>query len=176
MLLTHKNVVIDISLYQLTEFLQLIDSKLNDIYECISESINPESDGLLDRGEYFIGIAFVAIQQHLTESLIGMKTTQKVAYSLGKIHPSGETAIWVMNAAANWWKHEAQWFEKGEYPSDGNFAFHIIMTISNQHKYALSNVFASFSESNRPSFINDVIPYIAQWTKQIHASSKGVNA
>lgn len=161
MLLINEDKVKDIAFFQLLELLEVIDSKLYEIDEYISKSADPDSDGLLDRGEYFIGIGFVAIQHHLNESLIGMEVGKKEAYSLGSIHSSGISSIGVINAAANWWKHEAEWFVNGKGESE------IIMGISETREYALSNVLASFSESKCLSLINNIVPHIEQWTKEL---------
>lgn len=169
MLINSQDKVHDITIGQLCELLKIIDAKLCEINECISKSIDPESDGFFDRGEYFIGIGFVAIQQHLSESLIGMDLDKKEAFSLGIIHSSGISSIWIINAAANWWKHEAEWWEKKKVPKNGERAAEIIMDISNQTEYALSNVLASFSESKDLSFIKNIIPHIERWTKEVYA-------
>ena len=165
------SIVKGLNLYQLREFLIIIDAKLYEIDQCISRSADPDSDGLLDQGEYFIGIAFVAIQQHLTDSLIGINLSKKESFSLGVIHPSGVPSISVINAAANWWKHEAEWFKNGNVPRNGEHTFEIIMDISNQYEYALSNVLASFSESKSLTFIEHVIPHIEEWKEALYAKN-----
>lgn len=172
MLIGSRNKVYDLAIDQLCEFLQVIDVKLFEINDCISKSIDPESDGLFDRGEYFIGIGFVAIQQHLSESLIGMKPDKKEAFILGTTHLSGVSSIWIINAAANWWKHESEWFKNKKIPKNGERTIEIIMDISNQHEYALSNVLASFSESKDLSFIRDIIPHVEKWTKEIYSKNE----
>ncbi|MEJ6121904.1 hypothetical protein MT390_08460 [Vibrio sp. 2-Bac 85] len=169
MLIGSQNKVYDLALGPLCEFLQIIDLKLSEISDCISKSIDPESDGLFDRGEYFIGIGFVAIQQHLSESLIGISPDKKEAYALGTTHSSGVSSIWIINAAANWWKHETEWFKNKKIPKSGEWTVEIIMDISNQYEYALSTVLASFSESKELSFINNIIPHVQNWTKEIYS-------
>ncbi len=173
MLLVGENGVEDIELSRLCELLEVIDSKLYEIEECISKSVDPESDGLLDRGEYFIGVGFVAIQQHLNDSLIGINFNKKDAYSLGPTHSSGISSISVINAAANWWKHEAEWFKNGNVPKNGEHTVEIILDISNHHEYALSNVLASFSESKCLSLTKNIVPHIEEWTKALCVESKG---
>ena len=54
----------------LCELLDILDGKLVEIDQLIRKSEDPESDGLLDRGEYFIGVGFVAIQRHLVETIL----------------------------------------------------------------------------------------------------------
>ena len=179
MLFILENKVQDLELGRLCEFLEIIDTKLNEIDQCILKSAEPISDGLCDQGEYYIGIGFVAIQHHLIDSLIALDINKKEAYSSGLTHSSGVASVAVINAAANWWKHEAEWFKNGYFllndggsheltldiPKNGERAFEIIMNISNQYEYALSNVLASFSKSKRLSFTRNIIPHIEEWTK-----------
>lgn len=171
MLLTGCGEVKDLNLRQLREFLEIIDTKLHMIDTSISQSADPDSDGLFDQGEYFIGIGFVVIQQHLTDSLIGMGLNKTESLSLGEIHPSGVPSISVINAAANWWKHEAEWVKANEAPKNGR-TFKIVMNISNQYDYALSNILASFSESKSLIFVDHVIPHIEKWTQALHANNE----
>lgn len=167
MLLSYNEKIINTDLEQLCELLIMIDTKLFDLDNYISKSLDPDSDGLFDRGEYFIGVGFVAIQQHLNESLIGININKKELYSLGPIHSSGYSSIWVINASANWWKHESEWFKNNEVPKNARKTIEIITAISKQHEYALSGVLASFSESNSLSFMQNIIPHIEIWNKEV---------
>ena len=167
MLLTGGGKVKDVELHRLREFLIFIDTKLSEIDQRITNSVDPESDGLLDQGEYLIGIGFVVIQQHLTDSLIGLNISKNESFALGSVHQSGPTSISVINSAANWWKHEAEWFKNGNVPKNGERTFETIMGISKQNEYALSNVLASFSETKTISFIECIVPHIEQWTREL---------
>tara|TARA_R110001606_G_scaffold399101_1_gene580713 strand:- start:3236 stop:3766 length:531 start_codon:yes stop_codon:yes gene_type:complete len=167
LLVDENGVTVNTELFRLCKLLEIIDSKLYEIEACISRSVDPESDGLFDLGEYFIGVGFVAIQQHLNDSLIGIDLNKKEAYSLGPIHSSGVSSISVINAAANWWKHEAEWFKNDNIPKNGKHTVEIIRGISNGHEYALSNVLASFSESKCLSLTKSVVPHIEEWEKAL---------
>jgi len=173
LLLVSEHKVHDIELDRLRELLEVLDGKLCQIEKSILNSADPESDGLFDRGEYFIGVGFVAIQQHFIDSLIALDINKKEAYSLGSKHSSGVSCAAVINAAANWWKHEAEWFKNGSVPKNGERTFEIIMNISNQYEYALSNVLASFSESKDLSLTKSVIPHVEEWTKALLVEPKG---
>jgi len=175
MLIKSQGEVHDLKVGYLYELLEIIDMKLLKINECISKSTSSNLDEFFERGEYFIGIGFVAIQQHLNESLIGMGLKQVDAYSLGVKLPTGISCIWIINAAANWWKHEPEWhnseyFKKKDISKDGKKSAEKILAISSLTEYALSNVLASFSESQELSFIKNIVPYIEQWTKEVFAN------
>lgn len=159
-------------LHRLSEFLELIDSKLNDIDLEISSVSDPESEGLFDRGEYFVGIGFVAIQQCLNEALIGISLVKKHVLSLGPVHSTGVSTISIINAAANWWKHESEWFKAGNVPKNGEYTVSIIMNVSTSYDYALSNVLASFSSTKSLSFTEGVIPCFREWLNVISRQPK----
>jgi hypothetical protein len=59
----------DGELQLLSELLGLLDTKIIEIRKLLGETTDPESDGILDRGEYFIGVGVVAIQQYLADTL-----------------------------------------------------------------------------------------------------------
>jgi hypothetical protein len=150
----------------------MLDKKISGIQLLISSSSDPDSDGLCDRGEYFIGIGFVAIQQHLVETLLFTGINKNEAYKLGAIHSTGVTYISLINSAANWWKHEAEWVNKGEIPKNGNNTFDHVYAAAKTTDYALSNVLASICSSESIS-LSAVVPYLREWQAAIlNAHSK----
>ena len=167
MLLSFENEVHDTQLSTLTGLLEYIDSELLKIEVAIDAGYDVDSMGVLDTGEYLIGVGFVAVQQHLNESLITKYLKKNDAFSLGPMHSTNASSISIINAAANWWKHESEWHRLGEVPRSGERTYNTIMDISNQHEYALSNVLASFSESKKMSFSESIIPCIEEWSKAI---------
>ncbi|MET1257638.1 hypothetical protein [Aliikangiella maris] len=157
----------DTELAILCEFLEMIDQKLNSINELISNSIDPDSDGLCDRGEYFIGIGFVAIQQYLVESLIATGVSKGDAYRLGPIHSSEQSIISIINDCANYWKHEAEWVGVAGLHKQGLKTYSQVTDVADTDWYKLSNVLFSLCDGNKFSF-NSLIPYIRDWQVCIH--------
>jgi len=82
------------------ELFVLLDGKIFEIHNSIRKSVDPESDGLCDRGEYFMGIGFVAAQQYLVDTIVTGIAKQK-AYEWGPVHSSGITFVSLINSAAN---------------------------------------------------------------------------
>ena len=167
MILVSKDGLIDTQLGVLCEFLEIIDQKLNSINELISNSIDPDSDGLCDRGEYFIGIGFVAIQQHLVESLIATGVSKGDAYRFGPTHSSGKSIISIINDCANYWKHEAEWVDVAGLPKQGLKTYSQVTNVAATDWYKLSNVLFSLCDGNEFGF-NSLIPYIRDWQVCIH--------
>lgn len=160
---------IDGELSKLAEFLSLIDSKLIDIEFAIEKSVDPDSGGLFDRAEYFIGLGFVAIQQYLLDTLILTGIDKKVAYCLGPMHKSGISYVNAMNSAANWWKHEAEWFNAGEIPNSGKSTHSNVQLLANSHEYALSNLLAALNATGKLS-LSALLPALAVWRSAIQSA------
>lgn len=105
------NKYVDQGLFFLTAHLNLLDQELSKINEKMKMSADPDTDGLLDRGEYFIGSGLVAIQRYLTSASSGKRLSQKEALSMPPIVNSTLTLAEALNAGANYWKHSEEWFD-----------------------------------------------------------------
>jgi hypothetical protein len=157
----------DGELLKLCELLELLDQKL-----CVIQtSRNPDSDGLCDTGEYFIGVGFAAIQQYLVDTLLFTGLDKRDAFKLGPFHSEGITFIDLFNSAANWWKHEAEWFNKGEVPKIGENTFNHVKIIAKSEGYELSNVLASICGSSNLS-LAAVVPYLKEWRADVQEVRK----
>jgi len=175
MLLSFEDEVHDTQLPILTVFLEYIDTELLKIQDRVDAGYDVSSTGAFDIGEYLIGIGFVAVQQHLNESLMNNYLKKNEAFSLGPIHSTNASSISIINAAANWWKHESEWHRLGEVPRNGERTYNTIMDISNQRDYALSNVLASFSDSKKLSFSESIIPCIEEWSNAVMEDYKSTS-
>lgn len=114
----------------LADLLAMIDNELFQVQAHIEASKDTESDGLLDRGEYFVGIGFTAIQQYFTDTLTLEKFDKKTALDIGPQHSSGYSFAYAINALANYWKHSAEWFAKTDLRNDAQRTIQISSEIS----------------------------------------------
>jgi len=64
----------DAELFYLHDFCGMLDSKLTTLNDRILVSRDPESDGLFDYAEYFIGLGFCAMQRYLIDCVVVKKT------------------------------------------------------------------------------------------------------
>ncbi len=71
----------DGDLSYLKRLLELIDEELDSIQHAIRKSADPETDGLLDRGEYLAGIEFAAIQQYIVGTYAQFKISKAEAFN-----------------------------------------------------------------------------------------------
>jgi hypothetical protein len=168
----------DGELTKLCELLELLDQKLYVIHTLISQSRDPDSDGLCDKGEYFIGVGFAAIQQYLVDTLFYTGLNKRDAFKLGPVHSGDLTFIDLFNSAANWWKHEAEWYKyynnKVILPKDVEKTFDDVKAATGNPEnddYAISCVLASICGSSNPS-LAAVVPYLIKWRAAVHQKSK----
>lgn len=103
----HWRHLADFDLEFLTEILQLLDAKLSVLSEDADQVEDPDMFGHLDRIEYVTGLGFAACQQYITAVMRAGK--KKFGLSLGPIHRTGDPVVTIVNAAANFWKHSAEW-------------------------------------------------------------------
>lgn len=146
----------------LTELLGLLDTKLSEIHRLISASVDPDSEGLCDKGEYFIGVGFVAIQQYLTDTLLFTGVDRVAAFALGPTHSSNISSINLINSAANWWKHESEWVNAGTVPKNGQRTYDHIAEVAPSNGYELSNTLAAICGSENLS-LSSLIPLLIEW-------------
>lgn len=151
----------DGELSRLCELLEMLDLKLSDISVKISESADLDSDGLCDKGEYFIGVGFVAMQQYMIDTLLYTGVDKSKAYSIGPVHTSKIPYSALINAAANWWKHEAEWLNAGGI-SENNRTHQKVSLVADSNGYELSNVLASICGSS-----GGVVPFLIEWRKSV---------
>lgn len=158
---------VDWNLDILSELLSMLDGKISEINSQILNSSDPDYEGLCNTGEYFIGIGFVAIQRYLVDTLIGTGIDKNKAYILGPKFSSDITYVSLINSAANWWKHEAEWFNKDEIPRNGQRTIEHVTAIAESHEYALSNILASICGSGNIS-LGALVPYLIEWRNFVH--------
>jgi hypothetical protein len=146
----------------LSELLAILDDKVVEISGLIAASVDPESDGLADRGEYFIGVGFAAIQQYLTDTLTFTGISKSCALDIGPRHSDELTFVAVVNAAANWWKHSAEWVGQ---PAQKELALktqEIVIEVSCTEDYPLSNVLANL-QSESEITLSALLPNLVLW-------------
>jgi hypothetical protein len=163
----------DDELGNLSDFLALLDAKLEEIQSQINESPCPDSEGIFDKGEYFIGLGFSAIQKYIT-SIHGQDDVPKSnALNLGKKHSEGTTIISVINAAANYWKHQDEWGLKNLVSKDtSNLNDAAKKTIAKIEEvtpwddYTCSNVIAALTSVGNIK-LSPLIPTLIDWRSEI---------
>jgi hypothetical protein len=92
----------------LDEALATLDSLLSEI-EGADACEDPDQFGYFDRLEWVAGLGFTACQTYITETRSWFGT-ERASLSWGPRYGRGDhTIAQVVNAAANYWKHQAEW-------------------------------------------------------------------
>ncbi|MCO7626430.1 hypothetical protein NJC08_08395 [Pseudomonas fluorescens] len=95
--------------HALAALLGLLDTELKTINSQIKQSGDPDSDGLCDRGEYFIGVGLAGIQRYIASTYKTLGVEQDTALALPPIAKNQTTAVRALHAGANYWKHQDEW-------------------------------------------------------------------
>ncbi|WP_100641522.1 hypothetical protein [Marinobacter salexigens] len=154
----------------LAELLEVIDAKVVEVSTRIASSIDPISEGLTDRGEYFIGVGLCAIQQYLTDTLTLTGVGKKRAFDLGPWHSENYTFVSVVNAAANWWKHSSEWFGKSVENGLATQTQKIVVETAGSLDYPLSNVLAKLLDTSDIT-LSALLPNLVLWRSAVDQES-----
>lgn len=156
----------DRELQLLSELLNDLDGKVVEVSNLISKSDDPESDGLTDRGEYFIGVGFSVIQQYLTDTLTLTGVSKRRALDIGPRYSEEFTFISVVNAAANWWKHSAEWV--GQEITNGLAlqTQRVVVEVAESLDYPLSNVLSKLLGTSEIT-LSALVPNLVLWRSAV---------
>ncbi|WP_071871558.1 hypothetical protein [Atopomonas hussainii] len=162
---------IDYNFQLLSSLLKKLDDELTDINRLILSIDDPESYGLTDRGEYLIGVGFSAMQQYMTETLSMTGLNKNHALDIGPKHNKESTVISIVNAAANWWKHSAEWANQSEISNLSRRTQAKIMGVTNTNMYQLSNVLAELLGTSEIT-LSALLPSLALWRSDVDNHSQ----
>lgn len=156
----------DGELQLLSELLGILDGKVVEVSTLIAASFDPESDGLADRGEYFIGVGCSAVQQYLTDTLTLTGIRKDRAFDIGPRYSKEFTFVSVVNAAANWWKHSAEWVAQQTPNGLAMKTQNIVVEVAGTEDYPLSNVLAKLQGSSEIT-LSALLPNLVLWRSAV---------
>ena len=93
----------------LRDTLSMIDLQLEKLHRACHNDEMADQLGYFDRGEYVIGLGFVACQQFITSTLGRNAFERSQKLKIGPIRKAGLTVVEIVNHAANYWKHNDEW-------------------------------------------------------------------
>jgi hypothetical protein len=162
------NTVIDLHIGSLISYLKLLDSELIKINAAIRESKDPESDGLLDNGEYIIGNGLVAIQHYLKSVHCLSRVKAGVAFNTPPYVKDDITFVSALNAGANYWKHQEEWYETLWTGQDASLKGNALKTLATLEKitpwefYTCANLLAILVDGKELE-LSSLLPKITEW-------------
>lgn len=168
MLMLINGEILDCELNRLSKLFDLLDSKLVEINKAVKVSKDPVTDGLCDEAEYYVGIGFTAAQQYLVDTLLFMNFKDKnEAFKLGPAWKSESYAL-IINAAANYWKHEAEWWNNGEVHHNGVDGFLRLRGTDPSDSFVLANTLFNICEEENEVLLKGLMPYLIQWRDEVY--------
>lgn len=158
--------------------LRLLDLEISQINAAMVSSVDPESDGLCDAGEYFIGHGFIAVQRYLTATRTGLSVGMSDAFSVPPILAGGLPLAVALNAAANYWKHMEEWvetlnrFDDAQLKGNALKTLQQIETVTPWEEYTCANLLAAIL-GDHPLELSFLLPAIAEWRHNLFTSVTG---
>lgn len=152
---------------RLQELFAMLDVKLAKLDAAIKKSADPDTDGLLDHFEYIVGVGLVATQQFISETSVFAGLNTDSAYSVGPRHRSGIAYIKAIDSAANYWKHEAEWWRELDALQNASLKTRgRVGTIADSEDYQLSNFLFALSGYNEMR-LKCLVPIITEWLDKL---------
>lgn len=177
---------IDLFIYCLRRHLEVLDVEIAAISAKIAESNDPEGDGHYDSGEYFMGAGLAAVQKYMTETFCYFDVERAKALDAGPKLAGDVSFAWVVWSAANYWKHDAEWWKGAVVidppDSDGMSRINIswpeggksksdIALLKNYgrfgHDYICSIVLAALVDKTEDIRLQSVLPYLRAWRDNV---------
>lgn len=162
MILRFHGEVHDYDLELLRDVLVPLDSWLTQVCDDSVMVEDPDAFGYFDRAEHVAGMGFVACQTYLTATVATLGLDRGTALSKGPSY-AGRTVVSVVNDAANFWKHNAEWVAK---PRDTRRA-RIIEAFDDigfpvDSNYPLSGVLSGLTTPRAARF-ESLVPLLVAW-------------
>lgn len=170
----------DAELLFLERSLTALEISLNEIMVRIkSEDCDPDSSGLLDQGDFLIGLGFTVCQRYITGTLGWIKTSgkdisKKKALDVGNIVKNNITYVAAINAGANYWKHSDEWDliyyenEEKKLPPQVISTMETVGEITDSPYYIYSNLLYELTKTKNIK-LTDLIPIMKSWREQLVA-------
>lgn len=158
--------------FLLTRHLGLLDQELIRLNAAIAASPDPDSEGFLEAGEYFIGHGFVAVQRYLTATRACLGVIMADAFAAPPMTTNGISLAAAINAGANYWKHMEEWIEalnrneQAELKGNALKTLQQLETITPWAEYSCANLLAALL-NGQPLELSRLLPGIKTWRSNV---------
>jgi hypothetical protein len=155
--------IIDFDLDFLQAAAALVDTRLERLDTQAEASPDPDAFGIFDQVEYLTGFGFVACQTYITTIASRRKLKKPEALALGPKHRTGRSMAQLTNAAANHWKHSAEW-SLDALTAQAKQTLEVISSlgIDTNGSYPVANTLYEILKPHPVRFSN-LIPFLTQW-------------
>lgn len=176
MYLKFGNEFVDMDFNLLAEMIEHLDVKIKAINKEISLSGDPDSNGLCDSIEYFIGVGFSLIQRYISSTYPQLDMKKDIALKLG-VKITGELSyIKAINAGANYWKHQDEWGlincvskDVTALNKNAQYTVNTIELLTPWADYTCANLLAVLV-GDKEFILSSLLPYIEAWRYELDKS------
>jgi hypothetical protein len=163
----HSSFFNEFELSFLKEAAKLVDSRLDLLELEAKESNDPDSRGIFDKAEHMVGFGLVACQTYITACISQSELTKKQALARGPQHLSGYSMVCVVNALANYWKHNSEWGEHISKQAQETIEVISSLKVNIHSSYVATTALSTLLQPNEPC-IARLIPFLKQWHSSLY--------
>lgn len=130
----------------------------------MADHSDPDTFGLIDQYEQFLGVGFAICQTFLSSVHEG--ENKRDAFLKGPYHSSGKSYAQITNACANYWKHNDEWNKTDlTKQAEGTIKIFKNLSVDVWEPYPLSNIFDILLAEDG-SFI-ELLNYLNLWANEV---------
>ena len=154
-----------------SQLINIIDERIDKLYDLIENS-HIDDESIFESIEHIVGLGFVVLQQYITVACGDFKKRKnKDVLSKGPKHKGGNTFSEIVNASANYWKHNSQWsLDKNRSHKEKIEAIFKTISINSpisvDDDYPLGNILSELSHTKNRRF-NAVFKKILEWRNEL---------
>ena len=156
-----------------SQLINIIDERIDELWPIIKNS-HIDDERIFEIIEHIVGLGFVVLQQYMTVVYGDLKKDKTDALPKGPKHESGNTFAKIVDASADYWKHNGQWpldtprNRKGKEDIEAIFeTISINSPISVNDDCPLGNILSELSHTEKGQF-NAVFKKILEWRNELN--------
>lgn len=141
-----------------SQLISIIDERIDELWPRIKNS-HIDDERIFESIEHIVGLGFVVLQQYMTFVYGNLEKKKKEVLPKGPKHKSGNTFAKIVDASANYWKHNSEWS----------------LDKNRSHKEKIEAIFETIS-INSPISVNDYYPLVNILFELSHTEKEQFNA
>ena len=156
--------ILDFDLDFLEAATALVDTSLERLHREAKACPDPDTLGIFDQIDYITGFGFVACQTYATAVVNRSKLEKREAIAAGPKHRTGRSMAQLINAAANYWKHSAEWSLDAP-TTQAKQTLEVLQSLgvdTEEGSYPVANTLHEILRPLPARFAN-LIPFLTQW-------------
>jgi hypothetical protein len=152
------------NLVYIKNVIEPIDIALDSYRDEIAKHSDPDTFGIIDQYEQFLGIGFAICQSFL--SSVHKGKNKGMVFVKGSTHSSGKSYAQITNACANYWKHNDEWVEANlSNQAKSTITIFSQLSVNVWESYPLSNMFTILLGEN--GSFGELLIYLNGWANDI---------